>query len=165
MISNVRRLVTKAKKEPYARCRFEDLDSEIDLIIFPKAYAAGLSQYLKPSAMVVVTGKVNRRAEDGAPEILVEDMVPLALAREQYVSELLIRMSTPGLEQNSLEDLRAVLSRHPGRCRVCLELDTPPQGTVIVDTDVTVKPTRELFEEIEKRLGHESWKITKIGRQ
>src|SRR5207245_7608473 len=47
MISNVRRLVTKAKKEPYARCRFEDLEGEVDLIIFPKAYAGGISLYLK----------------------------------------------------------------------------------------------------------------------
>jgi len=164
MISNVRRLVTKAKKEPYARCRFEDLEGEVDLIVFPKAYASGISQYLKPSEMVVVTGKVNRREEDGTPEVLVEEMALLSKAREQYVSELLVRMSSPGVEQNVLEDLRDVLSRYPGRCRICLEVDTPPQGTVIVETDVTVKPTQELFEEIEKRLGHESWKITKIGR-
>jgi DNA polymerase-3 subunit alpha len=165
MLSNVRRMVTKARKEPYARCRFEDMEGEVDMIIFPKAYASGISQYLKPSAMVVVTGKVNRRAEDGNPEILVEDMVPLETAREQYVSELLVRMSSPGVEEKTLEDLKVVLARYPGRCRVCLEVETAPQGTVIVETDVTVKPTPELLEEIEKRLGHESWKITKIGRR
>ena len=165
MISNVRRLVTKARKEPYARCRFEDLDGEVDLIVFPKAYAGGISPLLKPSAMVVVTGKLNRRAEDGNPEILVEDMVPLESAREQYVSELLVRMGAPGVEAKILEDLKDVLARYPGRCRVCLEVNTPPQGTVVVETDVTVKPTQELLAEIEKRLGHESWKITKIGRQ
>ncbi len=164
MLSNVRRMVTKARKEPYARCRFEDLEGEVDMIIFPKAYASGISQYLKPSTMVVVTGKVNRRAEDGNPEILVEDMAPLETAREQYVSELLVRMSSPGVEEKVLEDLKDVLARYPGRCRVCLEVDSTPQGTVIVETDVTVKPTQELLEEIEKRLGHESWKITKIGR-
>jgi DNA polymerase-3 subunit alpha len=165
MISNVRRMVTKARKEPYARCRFEDLDGEVDMIVFPKAYAAGISPLLKPSAMVVVTGKLNRRAEDGNPEILVEDMVPLETAREQYVSELLVRMSNPGLEEKALESLKGVLARYPGRCRVCLEVATPPQGTVVVETDVTVKPTQELLAEIERCLGHESWKITKIGRQ
>ncbi len=164
MISNVRRMVTKAKKEPYARCRFEDLEGEVDMIVFPKAYASGISQYLKPSEMVVVTGKVNRRAEDGAPEILVEELSLLSKAREQYVSELLVRMTTAGLEGTILEELKEVLARHPGRCRVCVEVDTPPQGSVIVETDFSVKPTAALFEEIEKRLGHESWKITKIGR-
>jgi len=146
----------------------------VDLIIFPKAYAGGISLYLKPSAMVVVTGKMNRRAEDGSAEILVEDMVPLETAREQYVSELLVRMSpprtgggvsSPGAEGKILEDLKGILARYPGQCRVCLEVDTPPQGTVIVETDVTVKPTQELLAEIERRLGHESWRITKIGRQ
>ena len=159
MLSNVRRMVTKAKKEPYARCRFEDLESEVDIIIFPKAYASGISQYLKPSEMVVITGKLNRRVEDGLPEILVEEMVPLAKAREQYVSELFVKMSSPGLEEKLLNDLQRTCSRakYPGRCRVCLEVDTPPQGAVVVETDITVKPTQELFEEIERRLGHESW--------
>jgi len=64
MISSVRRMVTKAKKEPYARCRFEDLDGEIDAVVFPKAYSGGIAQHLKPAEMVVITGKVNKRMED-----------------------------------------------------------------------------------------------------
>src|SRR4029077_19920678 len=35
MIGSVRRLVTKAKREPYGRARFEDLHGEVDLVIFP----------------------------------------------------------------------------------------------------------------------------------
>lgn len=163
MISSVRRLLTKAKKEPYARCRFEDLQGEVDLIIFPRAYSGGLSQYLKPSEMMVVTGRVNRR-EEGSAEVVVEEMVPLAEARERYVSEMLVRMSAPGLEEGLLSDLKETLARYPGRCRVCFEVDTPPAGRVIVETDFTVKPTQALFQELERHLGRESWKITKIGR-
>jgi DNA polymerase-3 subunit alpha len=164
MIGSIRRLVTKAKKEPYARCQFEDLHGTIDLVIFPRAYAGGVSQYLRPSEMVVVTGRLNRRLDEGPPEFLVEDMVPLAKARENYVSELLVRMITPGLEDSVLEDLRRTLERHPGRCRVCLEVQTPPKGTIIVETDLTVKPSEALFQEIEQRLGRESWQITRVGR-
>ena len=76
MISAVRRLVTKAKKEPYGRARFEDLQGEVDLVIFPKAYAAGLSQHLKPGEMMVVTGRVNRRMDEGTAEVIVEEMTP-----------------------------------------------------------------------------------------
>jgi len=164
MLSNVRRLMTKAKKEPYARCRFEDLDGEVDLIIFPKAYASGIAQYLKPSEMVVVTGKVNRRAEDGVPELLAEDMVLLTDAREKYVRELLVRMGSPSDDLAVLEELRGALARYPGHCRVCLEVPTEGNGAVVVETDISVKPTAALFQEIENRLGHDSWKITKIGR-
>jgi DNA polymerase-3 subunit alpha len=164
MIGSVRRLVTKAKKEPYARCRFEDLLGEVDCVIFPKAYAT-LSKHLKPSEMMVITGRVNRRIEDGgAPEIIVEDMVPLAQARESYVSELLVRMSTPEVEERVLQELRETLARYPGRCRVCLEIPTAPDGKVIVETDLTVKPSQALFLEIEQHLGHESWQITRVGR-
>ncbi len=164
MLSNVRRLMTKAKKEPYARCRLEDLDSEVDLIVFPKAYASGIAHYLKPSEMVVVTGKVNRRAEDGVPELLAEDMVLLTDAREKYVRELSVKMDAPGMDEKVMQELRDVLGRFPGLCRVCLEVATPQNGNVVVETDFTVKPSAALFQEIEKHLGHESWKITKIGR-
>ncbi|MFA5975787.1 MAG: DNA polymerase III subunit alpha [Elusimicrobiota bacterium] len=163
MISSVRRLLTKARKEPYARCRFEDLQGEVDLIIFPRSYAEGLSQHLKPGAMMVVTGRVNRREETSA-EIVVEEMVPLSAARERYVSEMLVRLSSPGLEESVLTDLKATLSRHPGRCRVCFEVATPPGGTVVVETDFQVKPSEALFKELEQHLGQESWTITRVGR-
>ena len=164
MIGNVRRLITKARKEPYARCRFEDLHGEVDLVIFPKAYAGGLSQHLKPAEMMVVTGRLNRRPDETSVEIIVEDMVPLADARQKYVSEMLVRMSTPGLEESVLEELRQTLARYPGRCRVCFEIDAAASGSIIVETDVSVSPTEELLREIEQRLGHESWKITRVGR-
>src|SRR4029077_7608151 len=124
MIGSVRRLVPQAKREPYGRARFEDLHGEVDLVIFPRAYAEGLSQYLHPGEMMVVTGRLNRRLDEGPVEVIVEEMVPLAKAREQYVSELLVRMITPGLEESVLEELRHVLERYPGRCRVCLEVQT-----------------------------------------
>lgn len=164
MIGSVRRMVTKAKKEPYARCRFEDLHGEVDLVIFPKAYASGISQHLKPSEMMVVIGRVNRRDNESQPEILVEEMTPLAHAREKYVSEMLVKMSGHGMEEHLLLGLKETLARYPGRCRVCFEIDTPPSGTVVVETDISVKPTAELFQAIEDQLGHECWQITKIGR-
>ncbi len=163
MISSVRRLMTKAKKEPYARCRFEDLEGEVDLIIFPKAYASGISQLLVPGEMMVVKGRINRR-EDSQPEVIVEDMTPFAQAREKFVSELLIRMGVQGLEEQALEDLKQTLQRYPGRCQVCLEVQTAPETKVVVETEFLVKPTPALFEEIEKRLGRESWQITRVGR-
>ncbi len=162
MLSNVRRLVTKAKKEPYARARFEDMDGEVDLVIFPKAYAGGLSQHLKPTEMMVITGRVNNNLE-GSAEIIVEDMVPLAAAREKYVSELLVRTSL-STGETILQELRDTLARHPGSCRVCLEIPTAATGPIIVETELRVSPTAALFEAIERHLGYESWQITRVGR-
>ncbi len=163
MISSVRRMLTKAKKEPYARCRFEDLQGEVDIVIFPKAYVT-LAQYLKPSEMVVISGKVNRRDEDSPAEVLVEDMVPISRARERYVSELILHMNSPALEDGVLDTLRQALEKHPGNCRVCLEVPSEKDGKVVVETDLKVRPTPALFQEIERHLGKESWQITRVGR-
>jgi len=163
MISSVRRMVTKAKKEPYARCRFEDLEGEIDAVVFPKAYAAGIAQHLKPTEMVVITGKINKRMEDSGAEILVEELVPMAVAREKYVCEMIVRMNA-GMGETMLNELKSTLGRFPGRCQVCLEIETPAAGSVVVETDFRVSPSPALFQEIEKHLGPECWKITRIGR-
>jgi len=165
MISSVRRMITKAKKEPYARCRFEDLEGEVDAVVFPKAYASGIAQHLKPSEMVVLSGKVNRREDGGgAAEILVEDLVPMAHAREKYVSEMVVRMSSGGVAETVLQELRASFAKFPGNCQVCFEIESPTNGMVILETDFRVKASAALFQEIEKHLGAECWRITRIGR-
>jgi DNA polymerase-3 subunit alpha len=165
MISSVRRMVTKAKKEPYARCRFEDLQGEIDMVVFPRAYASGISQHLKPSEMVVVTGKISRRDEGGgAPELLVEDLVPLSQAREKYVCEFIVRVNPSALAEQSLQELKGALAQFPGQCQMCFEVETNPGSVIVIETDILVKPSAAMFLELEKRLGHESWRITRIGR-
>lgn len=163
MISSVRRMVTKAKKEPYARCRFEDLEGEIDVVVFPKAYAGGIAVHLKPSEMVVLTGKVNRRMEEAGAEILVEDLVPMAVAREKYVSEIVFQLSG-AVDSNRLEEMKQAFSRFPGQCRVCFELETGSEGRVVVETDFRVKPSAALLQEIERQLGPECWRMTRVGR-
>jgi len=35
---------------------------------------------------------------------------------------------------------------------VCLEVQTPPKGSVIVETDLRVKPSEALFQEIERKV-------------
>ncbi len=161
IIVNVKRLISKEKKEQYARFKLEDLDDEIDVLVFPKAYANGLVKYLVPNTMVVVTGRVNPREEK--IELIAENILSFIEAREKYVRHLWIKLSVAGLEDDFLEKLKKILEKHPGKCKVGLHLinpavsqHLPQEKEITVESGLTVSPKEELVTEIEKLLGKEA---------
>lgn len=160
IIINVRRLISKEKKEQYTRFKLEDLDDEIDVIVFPKAYANGLAKYLVPNTMVVVTGRVNPREEK--IELIAENILSFSEAREKYVQRVWIKLSVAALEDDLLEKLKKILEKHPGQCKVGFHLRSPiPQEKeFFVESGLTVSPKEELVSEIEKLLGKEAIEFT-----
>jgi len=87
----------------------------------------------------------------------------MSVAREKYVREIVIHTSSD-MAVEHLEELKSALGRFPGGCQVCLEIATPPSGVVVIETEFRVNPSPALLEEIERHLGPECWKITRIGR-
>ena len=55
MIVSVKKLISKVKKEPYARLRIEDLHGSVDAILFPKNFER-FSSYITPNNVVVAKG-------------------------------------------------------------------------------------------------------------
>ena len=70
LVAGVRTLNTK-KGQPMAFVTLEDLDGKIDLVFFPKAWAAG-RESVQPNQILVVRGKV--QAENEAISILVDSV-------------------------------------------------------------------------------------------
>ena len=159
MLTNVKRLVTKEKGEQWARCTLEDLTGEVPLLVFPKAYAQGLGKMLKTGEILAVQGRISVRGDGEAAEteIICEEILPMERAVEKWAAGLVIRLSTAALEEEEIESLRNVLSKHPGRCPVSLVLETPGHGTAIVDTAEHVRPASALLDDLEKVLGERSF--------
>ncbi|MBI3292532.1 MAG: DNA polymerase III subunit alpha, partial [Elusimicrobia bacterium] len=159
MIANVKRLVSKGRKEQYARCRFEDLTGEIDLVVFPRSYAEGMAKHLRPGEMVVVTGRVSRRSEEFPLELIAEEIIPIRDARERFIKKLMLKFVTAGLEDALLLKVKEVLTAHPGACQVVLQVSTPRHGDILIETNLRVKPTEGLLQSLERLLGKEAWKV------
>jgi DNA polymerase-3 subunit alpha len=160
-IANVRRLITKQNKEPYARFKLEDLESEIDCVVFPKAYARGLSGHVNINQMVVVSGRVNQSqiSDDAALELIAEDVIPLEKARETLVRQMVIKVTTAGLETSLIQQLKKLLNENKGKCPVLFTLHTPSHGEFQLDPKLSVKISEDLFQELKKLLGEHSWKL------
>lgn len=158
MIVNVKRLISKEKKEQYARFKLEDLDDEIDVLVFPRAYANGLGKYLIPNTMVVVTGRVNFREEK--IELITENILSFPEAREKYIHQIWIKLSATALEDIFLEKLKKILERRPGQCKVGFRLLSPKEKELLIESGLMVSPKEELVSEIEKLLGKEAIEFT-----
>jgi DNA polymerase-3 subunit alpha len=162
MISQVKRMVTKEEGKQWARCVFEDLSGETNLLVFPRKYAEGLGARLKAGDIVAVEGKLSFRGEGGEggapPEIVVQDILSLEAAASRHARRLTLSCDFQQLEESALEDLREAMARSPGPCPVVLEHDTQ-DGVSVLELDARVMVDKNLLESIGKILGEKAWRI------
>jgi DNA polymerase-3 subunit alpha len=161
IIENIRRLTSKQSKAQYGRFKLEDMEGEIDCVVFPKSYAA-LSNLIHVNAMVVVSGRINRNEQNEDPnshELIVDDIVPLEKARETLVKSMEIRVSMTALEDPAIEKMKTLLSHHPGKCPVQFVLHTAAHGEFSLDPQLKVKITPELLNALKELLGQGAWKL------
>ncbi|MBI3299961.1 MAG: DNA polymerase III subunit alpha [Elusimicrobia bacterium] len=164
MIATVKKVITR-KGDPMARCVLEDLSGELPLIVFPKAFAQVQDQ-LRSSAIVCVSGRIQAAqelgAEEGAPgrpEMVVEEVMPLAMAVNRFARSLTLRLSKAGLEERLLADVKRALDRSPGRIPVLLRLEAPATAPTLIEIDERVELSDGLFEQLGRLLGDKAWKI------
>lgn len=151
IVANLRRLISK-KKEQYARFKLEDLDDEIDVLVFPKLYGGLGKDTLKMDEMVVVAGRLNMDAEP--PEIIADELVTFKEARKKLVRFISINVSEVALEKTILEKLKDFLKHHRGIARVeFVVLDHTGKNSTKILTDLEIEPNDTVISGIEKILG------------
>ncbi|MFH1368412.1 MAG: DNA polymerase III subunit alpha [Elusimicrobiota bacterium] len=160
MITSAKKLVTKQKKEQYARFKLEDLHGEIEIVVLPRNYGGGLSKYIVPNSLVVVKGRFS--GSDGQAEILAEQIMTFEEAKQKlpvFSGKVKIKLSSAGLEDGLLDKIKKVITEHPGTSPVILEVLVHGQGEYIVDTDMYAKAEEKFFHEVDKILGSEALEL------
>lgn len=160
MIVNVKKFITKEKKEPYARFKLEDLDGEIEAVVFPKAYQNGLAKYIVPNNIVVVKGKIS--AKESENELFVEEIFSIDEARQRlmpYINSIHLKLSSAGLENETLDKIKNIIKEHPGNSPIVLDISMPGNNEYSIETEFCVKYETKFFDKIVKILGEESWEL------
>ncbi|MFC1501743.1 DNA polymerase III subunit alpha, partial [Elusimicrobiota bacterium] len=159
MITNAKKLITKAKKEQYARFKLEDLHGQIEVVVFPKSYKNGLSKYININEFVVVKGRLSGR--DDGNELLAEEILSIDEAKKTlipYSKTIHLKLTSAGLEEETLDKLKSIISEHPGKSPVVLDISTPGDE-YLVKTDMKAKYSDKFFQEIEQIIGPDSWEM------
>ncbi|MDR2066502.1 MAG: DNA polymerase III subunit alpha [Endomicrobium sp.] len=153
MIVSVKKLISKTKKEPYARLKIEDLHGSVDVIIFPKNFEK-FSSYLTPNSVVVVKGSL--MGSQGQPEIIVEDIITLEEAKKKFPpnsGEVHIKLSTTRYDDTLNEELKKTLENYKGKAKVFIDLEDLVHGKFSIETGFLVECSDKFINDVETSIG------------
>jgi DNA polymerase-3 subunit alpha len=129
VVTDLRRTYTK-KGELMARFVLEDLEAAMEVFVFPKTMAE-YGAVIENDAVVVVKGRLDTREEE--PKIVCMEVARPVLERGDQ--DLHITLPLGVLTDAKVDDLKEVLSGHPGHSPVLLHvgakvLQLPPEFNV-----------------------------------
>ncbi|MCL2335691.1 MAG: DNA polymerase III subunit alpha [Endomicrobia bacterium] len=153
MIASIKKLISKAKKEPYAKFKVEDLSGSVEAILFPKSYER-YESYLTPNNVVVIKGRL--MGSEGQAEIIVEEMMTIDEAKKKFqpnCGEVHIKLSTTRFDDDLKDQLTKVFKDNKGKAKVFLDLEDPVSGSFSIETEYLSDCSDTFVEEVEKAIG------------
>lgn len=157
LITQVKKMTTKSKGEPWARITLEDLTGEITILAFPRVYASLGPEKIKTGLVALISGRLSDRdlESESVPEMILETIEDFDFAwRKKQVLKITARAAI--LEEESLMKLRDMLADHPGPCPVFLEAGGKG-GILELEQRVDIAPN--LIKSLEALLGPSSCQI------
>ena len=143
--------VKRTKKgDLWAIVTVEDLEGAIECLFFPSAYMT-VSTMLTHDAVVVVKGRVNRR--DDTPSIYASDLL-LPDVSEGPRGPVVVTIDSNRATTDKIEELKSVLSSHPGSTEVRVRLSQPGRSVLMrLEDAYRVNATESLFGDLKVILG------------
>jgi DNA polymerase-3 subunit alpha len=134
----------------------EEFDGSIELLIFGDAYEK-FKHLLAVDAMVLVHGQISKREGEEKPKLRVDNCMSLSEAREKLTKSLHIRMSTPGLEKDFVQDIFKQCSAVKGECSVILHITTSERNEYKIKAkNIKVLPDPEMIKQLREKVGKDN---------
>ncbi|GJL77888.1 MAG: DNA-directed DNA polymerase [Nitrospinaceae bacterium] len=146
---------TTRKGDKMAIVTLEDLQGSVEVILWPETFAAAESLLLNEEPLLV-KGKVD--AEGTLPKVIAEGVHPLSEAKNHWIGKVHIHLRTPGLERQTLMEIKNILAAHKGNNETLLHFIFPDNNikTIRVEDSLRVQPSDEVVQNIEAVLGEEA---------
>lgn len=156
MISAIKLTFTRKSNERMAIIRLEDMNGEVEAVVFPSAYQE-LAHYITPGKVVFLTAKVSIR--DDARSLVVNNMKHI---NEVYNAIKTIRLDMRKVNESNFNSLKRKLSSFPGKVPVYLTVNANSQKSVEirVGEELFVSPNENLMNAIKEIVGKEQLAVT-----
>ena len=136
MIAECKRIRTK-KGDPMMFATLDDLEGQVELLVFNSAYAANADK-VDVDKLVIVRGRVDHK-EAGETKLVAQEVEPfdpseeeVLRAAEEAVTEAIVRRVclhvSPGVPDTFLEELKEVVGHHPGEQELLLAVGRAAAG-------------------------------------
>ncbi|HMA65590.1 MAG TPA: DNA polymerase III subunit alpha, partial [Chitinispirillaceae bacterium] len=134
----------------------EEFDGSIELLIFGDAYEK-FKHLLAVDTMVLVHGQISKREGEEKPKLRVDNCMSLSEAREKLTKSLHIRVSTPGLEKDFVQDIFKQCSAVKGECSVILHIATSERNEYKIKAkNIKVLPDPEMIKQLREKVGKDN---------
>jgi DNA polymerase-3 subunit alpha len=166
-LSNVKQPRQGSTHTRYGMFDLEDMDGLVRTICWPEDYAR-LGEFLQPDAVVVVAGSIDRRAGSEETNLIVNDLVPIADLWNKPARSVTIKLIETQHDTGTLNQLAAIVRRHPGAVPLRLVLELADGRRVLMEADRDkVAWTQALHREIVDLLGPDCLRapITLAGKK
>lgn len=146
------------KGDTMAYLTLEDLSGVAEVIVWPDVYARSV-ELLEGDEPVFIRGTADVDEEKGV-KVIAQEIMTFPEARAKFTNSVRVSMSTPGLERETLMELKSILEGHSGSCPVYLNMFVPGKGLVVVRArNVSVRADDGLVSELVALLGEDSVKL------
>jgi DNA polymerase-3 subunit alpha len=162
LITEAKRIRTKSG-EPMMFATLDDLDGQVELLIFSAAYAAAESN-AAVDKRVIVRGRVDHK-ERGETKLIVQEVEAFEPTLQEIQAATPTRLATPGAPlllrvdarrcaDSLIVDLKSLLEHFPGHTDVLLEMETSDgRKRLQFGPGYRVAPTGALRAELDELLG------------
>lgn len=149
LVTSVQRKITK-RGDAWAMVTLEDLEGAIDVLLFPSSYQLA-STFLTEDAILTVKGRLSRSKDQ--PELHGQEVTVPDLS-DGPSGPVVISIPSTRCTGPVVEQLKDVLSTHPGMTEVRLRLMTRQDIKVMrLDDRLRVTPSPALFADLKHLLG------------
>ena len=152
IISGIKELITK-KGDRMAFVTLEDLSGSVEVIVFPEVYTASMD-LLKGEDPLLISGELDVGEE--ACKILATEVALLRDVKETMAKRVHIRLTTPGLEEMQMRQLKGIVQRYRGNCDVQLHIVIPNRSETVISLPDQLKmsATDEALADAEALFGY-----------
>jgi DNA polymerase III subunit alpha len=154
---------TQHNGKTMAFLELEEFDGSIELLVFGDAYEK-FKHLLAVDAMVLVHGTMSKRSNEEKGKLKVDNCIALSDARAMLTRSVHLRLKTPGLEVDFLQDIKKIIKDKPGECTLVLHLVTAEQNEYRVKSkQCKLTPDHEIIQELRGRVGKENVWLAKTA--
>ncbi|MGE4268331.1 MAG: DNA polymerase III subunit alpha [Deferribacterales bacterium] len=157
LVKAIKNIFTK-KGDKMAFVTLEDMDGELDVVVFPRVYEETV-RHLVADKIVVVAGSVNHKDEETT--ILADAIMDVPEAVEKLTERVTIKLTSLGMTTEIISKLKTIIKLHKGDVPVTFYLERPKTYGVFINVgeEFNIKPDFDFYKEIDDLIGKGRYEI------
>jgi DNA polymerase III alpha subunit len=142
MIVSIKQITTK-KQDKMAAFVFEDLESSVNCVLFPKGYEEN-KQHLEESKIVFLKCEIDDSRDE--LQLIVNKIIPFLEAKESLAKAFVISVENKTTIAKSLDSIKLALGESKGKCPVYIKIagENKTAITLQLGTDFNIRPNTKL---------------------